>query len=75
MPSARAPSMSSSYESPTIAVSCGAASSAEVQRREIDACGLTRPCSFEPTTASTSSRWCVRELVEVALAVRDETDP
>ena len=49
MPSARAPSMSSSYESPTITVSSGDASSCSSATRKIDGSGLILPCAFDPT--------------------------
>ena len=75
MPSARAPSMSSAYESPTITVSARPTPSAARALSKIEACGFVRPWLFEPTATSTSSRWWRGELLEVALAVRDQADP
>ena len=43
MPSARAPSMSSAYESPTITVSAAATPSDASAVSKIEACGFVRP--------------------------------
>ena len=75
MPSARAPSMSSAYESPTITVSAAATPSAASAVSKIEACGFVRPWLFEPTATSTSSAWCRANCLEVALPVRDQPDP
>ena len=74
MPSARAPSMSSSYESPTITASAAATPSAARAVSKIEACGFVRPWLLEPTATSTSRRVMSRELLEVALPVRDQAD-
>ena len=54
MPSARAPSMSSSYESPTIAARDCSTPSGSSAARKIDGCGFVRPNAAEPTATSTS---------------------
>ena len=58
IPSARAPSTSSSGVSPTIAVSGAATSSCSSTARKIDSCGFTLPCARDESDASTSSAWC-----------------
>ena len=57
MPIARAPSMSSSTVSPTIAASAGSTSSRSSTARKIEACGFVLPWWNELIPASTSSAW------------------
>ena len=58
MPAARAPSTSSSGESPTIAAAAGSTSRRSRTAWKIVGCGFVRPKAPEPSAASTSSRWC-----------------
>ena len=74
MPNARAPSMSSAYESPTMTGLGGATSSATSAASKIDACGFVRPWLSDPTATSTSRSWWQGELDEVALTVRDQPE-
>ena len=58
MPSARAPSMSSAGESPTIAAAPGSTSSSRSIASKMLRCGFTRPWAPDEIAASTSSPWC-----------------
>ena len=74
IPSARAPSMSSSYESPTITVSAGAASEHLERSDEDRRVRLDPPVRLRADHRIDVERVMRDELVEVALAVRDEPD-
>ena len=75
MPRARAPSMSSAYESPTITVSGGG----DPESRERASRRSRRAASCGRGSSSRRRRRrrgvVARELLEVALAVRDQADP
>ena len=74
MPSARAPSMSSAYESPTITASGGATSSAASAASKIDACGFVRPWLSRADGDVDVEVVVAGELDEVALTVRDQPE-
>ena len=74
IPSASAPSMSSSTESPTIAASAGSTPSRSSAARKIDSCGLIQPCRRELSAQSTSRPMVRHEVVDLAVGVRDQAE-
>ena len=75
MPSARAPSMSSAYESPTITVSAAATPSAASAVSKIDGVRLRPAVALRADGDVDVELVVARERLEVALPVRDQPDP
>ena len=75
MPSARAPSMSSAYESPTITVSAAPTRSAASARLEDRGMRLRPAVTLRADRDVDVELVMPRERLEVALPVRDQADP
>ena len=75
IPTARAPSMSSSIVSPTIArLARGRRRAARACAGRSLSCGFVFPCAREVRTASTTSPWCSTNSIEVARGVREQPE-